>query len=359
MLEYERMENIISKKLKIVGLIAGFLALFWSAFPLSVHADQSQSAVTQQIQTFQSQLNAQLSQVNQLYTKANDAQQQLEMTQGKIDRLESKIAQSQKEEASLKKVVTAQMRALQSNGGVTVSVIGVVTSSNSLSDMIQRLTNLNMVLDAESTQAKELKNTQLSLKEMKASLETSKTQLVENQQSYQTKVTNLQANVTQLQTKISSNKQLLSEMQAKAAADQVQRQKKLAAAQASVTTAAEKTVHPSSTSTTSSSSSGSSVISTGNNGRTLNVLATAYAGQDVGYITATGIDLQYEKNPKCIAVDPSVIALGSLLEVPGYGIAIAGDTGGAIIGNHIDVYFPFHTQAVNWGARNIQIKVLS
>ena len=72
---------------------------------------------------------------------------------------------------------------------------------------------------------------------------------------------------------------------------------------------------------------------------------------------ATGIDLS--KNPICIAVDPSVIPLNSLVEVPGYGIAIAGDTGGAIIGNIIDVHFPTNDQAIAWGRKNIQITVLS
>ena len=48
------------------------------------------------------------------------------------------------------------------------------------------------------------------------------------------------------------------------------------------------------------------------------------------FFTAMGIDLR--QNPQVVAVDPSVIPLGSMVEVSGYGIAIAGDTGGAIKG---------------------------
>ncbi len=40
---------------------------------------------------------------------------------------------------------------------------------------------------------------------------------------------------------------------------------------------------------------------------------------------------------KMIAVDPKVIPLGSKVWVEGYGEAIAGDTGGAIKGNRIDI----------------------
>jgi 3D (Asp-Asp-Asp) domain-containing protein len=41
-----------------------------------------------------------------------------------------------------------------------------------------------------------------------------------------------------------------------------------------------------------------------------------------------------------VAVDPAVIPLGTRLYVPGYGFAVAADTGGGIIGNMIDLGFP-------------------
>ena len=47
----------------------------------------------------------------------------------------------------------------------------------------------------------------------------------------------------------------------------------------------------------------------------------------------TGINLRANPNLKVIAVDPSVIPLGSKVWVEGYGYAVAGDTGGAIKGN--------------------------
>ncbi|MDQ7861221.1 3D domain-containing protein [Peribacillus frigoritolerans] len=42
---------------------------------------------------------------------------------------------------------------------------------------------------------------------------------------------------------------------------------------------------------------------------------------------------------KIIAVDPSVIPMGSKVYVEGYGYAVAADKGGAIKGNRIDVFF--------------------
>lgn len=59
-----------------------------------------------------------------------------------------------------------------------------------------------------------------------------------------------------------------------------------------------------------------------------------------------------------IAVDPKVIPLGTKVWVEGYGYAVAGDTGGAIKGNKIDVFIPTQSQALKWGRKNVKIKIL-
>lgn len=115
------------------------------------------------------------------------------------------------------------MRAVQSNGGATFSYIDVVASSKNLSEMITRLTNLNVVLTAEADQAKSLIEKEASLKTMKVKLEETQA-LSENQNDYQGQVDSLQSSISSLKDKISSNKQLLSEMQEKSSS----RTKKLA-----------------------------------------------------------------------------------------------------------------------------------
>ena len=62
---------------------------------------------------------------------------------------------------------------------------------------------------------------------------------------------------------------------------------------------------------------------------------------------------------KVIAVDPRVIKLGTKVHVEGYGYAIAGDTGGAIKGNKIDVFIPSKSRAYQWGRKNVKVKVLN
>ncbi|SOC05289.1 3D (Asp-Asp-Asp) domain-containing protein [Ureibacillus xyleni] len=93
----------------------------------------------------------------------------------------------------------------------------------------------------------------------------------------------------------------------------------------------------------------------------MTVTATAYTAYCEGCsgTTAIGIDLRANPNQKVIAVDPNVIPLGSKVWVEGYGEAVAGDTGGAIKGNKIDVFIPSYDQAMAWGRKTVKVKILN
>ncbi|PGM57019.1 LysM peptidoglycan-binding and 3D domain-containing protein [Bacillus sp. AFS053548] len=89
--------------------------------------------------------------------------------------------------------------------------------------------------------------------------------------------------------------------------------------------------------------------------------ASAYTASCKGCtgITATGINLKENPNTKVISVDPSVIPLGSKVNVEGYGVAIAGDTGGAIKGKRIDVFIPNKQDAINFGRKQVKVTILN
>lgn len=82
----------------------------------------------------------------------------------------------------------------------------------------------------------------------------------------------------------------------------------------------------------------------------LTVLATAYCLRGT---TATGSRV----SQGTVAVDPYVIPLGSHLQIPGYGPGVARDTGGAIHGNHIDLWMPSCSAAIQWGVRHVRVRV--
>lgn len=95
--------------------------------------------------------------------------------------------------------------------------------------------------------------------------------------------------------------------------------------------------------------------------------ATFYTASCAGCsgITATGIDVRqsiYSEGRRVIAVDPSVIKLGSIVRVTlenGESFeAVAGDTGGAIKGARIDVLVASKEEANRLGRQSAKVEVL-
>lgn len=95
--------------------------------------------------------------------------------------------------------------------------------------------------------------------------------------------------------------------------------------------------------------------------KVLDMVATAYCPCDKcnypygGQPSALGLPLEYG----IIAVDPSVIPLGTHMYVEGYGEGIAADTGGAIKGNRLDLCFGDHQSALDYGIHNVKAYILT
>lgn len=102
---------------------------------------------------------------------------------------------------------------------------------------------------------------------------------------------------------------------------------------------------------------------------TFSVVSTAYTADfkstgkrpgDSGFgRTATGTKAR--RNPggySTVAVDPRVIPYGTKLFIEGYGYGIAEDTGGAIKGRKIDVFFNTNSECMKWGRRTVTVHIL-
>ncbi|MGA7571363.1 MAG: ubiquitin-like domain-containing protein [Candidatus Aquilonibacter sp.] len=85
----------------------------------------------------------------------------------------------------------------------------------------------------------------------------------------------------------------------------------------------------------------------------MQMVATAYTPYCSGCsgITASGRPAGHG----IVAVDPRVIPLGTRLYIPGYGYAIAGDTGGAIVGYRIDLGYTSYRDAMQFGRRAVTV----
>lgn len=83
------------------------------------------------------------------------------------------------------------------------------------------------------------------------------------------------------------------------------------------------------------------------------VLVVTATGYSLPGRTATGMPVGWG----VVAVDPSVIPLGTRITIPGYGEGVASDTGGAVQGLTIDLWFPTQAQALAWGRRTVTISL--
>ena len=136
-------------------------------------------------------------------------------------------------------------------------------------------------------------------------------------------------------------------------------------------TSSKKSASTSSSSSASQSSSGGSSSKGFSYSKVITCVATAY---DLSYescgkrpgdpnygITASGMKAQYG----VIAVDPRVIPLGTRLYVDGvdgswtYGYCVAGDTGGGIGGNRIDLFYNSRAEALQFGRRQANVYILN
>ena len=87
------------------------------------------------------------------------------------------------------------------------------------------------------------------------------------------------------------------------------------------------------------------------------MMSTAYAGDTITYMGTTPV-----RDPdgiSTIAVDPSIIPLGSKVYIPGYGLAIASDTGGLINGNRIDLFLNSEDECINWGVQTVSLYLIA
>jgi 3D (Asp-Asp-Asp) domain-containing protein len=76
------------------------------------------------------------------------------------------------------------------------------------------------------------------------------------------------------------------------------------------------------------------------------------AGMDGRGITRSGERTRYG----CVSVDPSVVPLWTRLHIEGRGgVHTALDTGGGVLGRHIDIWFPTKALAFEWGVRYVDV----
>lgn len=338
---------------------------------------EQNQAMIQDKEAQKQQVNQEMNQIqqewNSLQAVTNKNKQDVAATEQRIKQTNQLIEQKKEEIVKLedkvlarKNIIKKRLVALQQSDRVNI-VIDTLLNADSFGDFVNRISAVSTLFNADDDIIKEQKadiakiqEDKKSIDEKQAALQEDQSQLLAKQNQLQlnlkakeTKINELKSHYSNIQKDLSAAKQNKSSLQARISDIQTALQKEEQAAQTQAKQIAAQPVEQSAPQPATNNSSPS-----GN--KELYVTATAYSHEDTkGNITTLGYNIAANPNMKLIAVDPNVIPLGKKVWVEGYGIAIAGDTGGAIQGNRIDILMPTSQDALNFGRKTVKVVILN
>ncbi|MFJ6980048.1 MAG: 3D domain-containing protein [Ligilactobacillus ruminis] len=323
-----------------------------------------QESVKKQLDQNSNELSGKMDEINQVYQKLSDLEGKKKETEQRITQTQTKLQQAQQEKKNRVRDAKERLCELQKRQGTNTS-LSILEKSTSLTQWLRSMIALQRLQSVYNDSLAAVKQSIVDISQAKEQLQGYQSNLASQERQVNDQKAVLDSQMSDLKKKIadgqSEMKQLADrEQQAKAmeeaqkkameeaqrkAAEEAQKQKQQQVQQTST-----KTVDNSEAATSADNVSGS---------KTLTMSATAYSTEanGMGTYSATGINLK--QHPSCVAVDPSVIPLGSIIWVSGYGVSVAGDTGTAIKGNVIDLHFSTVAQSMAWGRRTVTVKILN
>lgn len=325
-----------------------------------------------------------LNYVNEKYQEVEKIKQEIVQNKKTIDQSKQEIKETEATIEKRKEAVAQRLKDVQINGSNERNLQALL-DAETVAEFINRAYAVRVLHQAEKDKIASLDNQRQKLVDLNQKLEDTQTSLKDNQVSLEVEADSLNEKVDSLKQKLTDNQVTLSEIaknkeaektriatenakkeaaekQAKEEAQkQAEKAKEEAKEEAQKLAAenAEKETEPAKEESNEKPKEDTSKEEVPTSGATRMMESTAYSYSEPGsgHITASGLDL-YD-NPQAIAVDPSVIPLNSIVNVEGYGVAIAADTGGAIKGNIIDVHFTTVEKCVAWGRRQVKVTVMS
>jgi len=349
---------------KKIGLmiLTGLMIIVTTAGPVSAASlselKQQEDQTQKSIDTINGKIQSTLTKVNTKYQEVDQLKTKITENEEHINKAETILAAQKKELAERKDYAKAHLQALQKSED-NRDVLNTLLSADSLSDLFSRVYTLTILQDADNQNMTDLATSYQKMVTIQKHLEESKAALDKQKKDLDQQTADLQKQVDQMKKDLSQSQKQLADISKKKIEEQKREAEEQAKAAAKAKNeAAAKAASQKLSAVNNQQQAALAAAAKGKPGQTIEVQATAYSTAEPGLSRygATGIDLV--KNPNCIAVDPKVIPLNSLVLVPGYGYAIAGDTGGAIKGHIIDVHFTSVAQCVSWGRRHIAITII-
>ena len=320
-----------------------------------------QESVKKQLDQNSNELSGKMDEINQVYQKLSDLEGKKKETEQRITQTQTKLQQAQQEKKNRVRDAKERLCELQKRQGTNTS-LSILEKSTSLTQWLRSMIALQRLQSVYNDSLAAVKQSIVDISQAKEQLQGYQSNLASQERQVNDQKAVLDSQMSDLKKKIadgqSEMKQLadreqqakaMEEAQKKAAEEEAQKQQASNQKQ-QVQQTSTKTVDNSEAATSADNVSGS---------KTLTMSATAYSTEanGMGTYSATGINLK--QHPSCVAVDPSVIPLGSIIWVSGYGVSVAGDTGTAIKGNVIDLHFSTVAQSMAWGRRTVTVKILN
>lgn len=321
-----------------------------------------QESVKRQLDQNSNELSGKMDEINQVYQKLSDLEGKKKETEQRITQTQTKLQQAQQEKKNRVRDAKERLCELQKRQGTNTS-LSILEKSTSLTQWLRSMIALQRLQSVYNDSLAAVKQSIVDISQAKEQLQGYQSNLASQERQVNDQKAVLDSQMSDLKKKIadgqSEMKQLadreqqakaMEEAQKKAAEEEAQKQQQASNQKQQVQQTSTKTVDNSEAATSADNVSGS---------KTLTMSATAYSTESngMGTYSATGINLK--QHPSCVAVDPSVIPLGSIIWVSGYGVSVAGDTGTAIKGNIIDLHFATVAQSMAWGRRTVTVKILN
>lgn len=348
--------NKWTKKIVALAFIFTQFLIIPNVSASSLEEIQNQKMTIQkEVNQIQKQVNQELEEVSAITIELEELDNEIAEHEKTIVQTEEEIAEQEVLVAQRLEYTGNQLKSLQKSEVNNNILIGIL-QAESFSEVVNMIYSASVLTSASEDRVEEAQKEHDKLTDMREALVVEKESLNEKQVAAVEKKEALNTKVADLRKVLAENESELNNLNAEERAIKAEQEAKrrAAAARNNVTTASSnQSAASKSTSNTTQKSSSTSA------GEWRTVQATGYSTQQRGLSTHTALGIDLRVNPRVIAVDPRVIPLGSLVEVQGLGVYVAGDTGGAIKGNIIDIHYPTVGQALNWGRRNVKIRVIN
>ena len=348
--------NKWTKKIVALAFIFAQFLIIPNVSASSLEEIQNQKTTIQkEVNQIQKQVNQELEEVSAITIELEELDNEIAEHEKTIVQTEEEIAEQEVLVAQRLEYTGNQLKSLQKSEVNNNILIGIL-QAESFSEVVNMIYSASVLASASEDRVEEAQKEHDKLTDMRETLVVEKESLNEKQVAAVEKKEALNTKVADLRKVLAENESELNNLNAEERAIKAEQEAKrrAAAARNNVTTASSnQSAASKSTSNTTQKSASTSA------GEWRTVQATGYSTQQRGLSTHTALGIDLRVNPRVIAVDPRVIPLGSLVEVQGLGVYVAGDTGGAIKGNIIDIHYPTVGQALNWGRRNVKIRVIN